>query len=345
MVCGARLLHRSLKAILLTIPTTKYEVAPVASNEQRGKEALSNLERELAARDRKEASRPWTVAAISAAVIAAIGGGIYFAANQGSDDTLAESDTPEVQTEEQPTEEFDPTTYEAIATKRATALPATVNCEYNAVEGEQSDKAVGTPKDADVSTEGTVTVELDTNQGPIGMELDRSVSPCTVNSIEYLASEGYFDNTVCHRLTTSDGLKVLQCGDPTGSGAGGPGFQFANEFPTDEALEEVDLSSLDLPEGTSEEEKNQTKSMMLQQDPRRYERGTIAMANAGADTNGSQFFLNYGDSVLPPMYTYFGKIDDQGLETLDKIAEKGVEGGETDGAPAEEVKIKKAMVK
>ena len=85
--------------------------------------------------------------------------------------------------------------------------------------------------------------------------------------------------------------------------------------------------------------------MMLQQEPKRYERGTIAMANAGADTNGSQFFLNYGDSVLPPMYTYFGKIDDEGLKTLDKIAEKGVEDGGQDGAPAEEVKIDKVTVK
>ena len=84
---------------------------------------------------------------------------------------------------------------------------------------------------------------------------------------------------------------------------------------------------------------------MLQNEPKRYDRGTIAMANAGADTNGSQFFLNYGDSVLPPLYTYFGTIDDEGLATLDKIAEKGVEGGGTDGAPAEEVRITKATVK
>ena len=87
------------------------------------------------------------------------------------------------------------------------------------------------------------------------------------------------------------------------------------------------------------------KQMELQQNPQKYARGTIAMANAGLDTNGSQFFLNYGDSVLPPLYTYFGQISEEGLNTLDKIAEKGVEGGGQDGAPAEEVRIKSATVK
>ncbi len=320
----------------------------MASNEQRGKEALSNLERELDARDRKEKTRPWSVAALSLLVILLIGGGIYFAATRGGDEDMTAADETDVSESTEPSEEFDPTQYEAIATSRAKALPATVNCTYNEAPGEEGGEDVGTPPDTDISTEGTVTIELDTNEGPIGMELDRSVSPCTVNSMEYLAKEGYFNGTVCHRLTTSDGLKVLQCGDPTGSGAGGPGFQFANEYPTDEALEnmgDVDFSQFGVPEDASEEEKAQVKAMMLQQEPKRYERGTIAMANAGADTNGSQFFLNYGDSVLPPMYTYFGKIDDEGLKTLDKIAEKGVEDGGQDGAPAEEVKIDKVTVK
>ena len=315
---------------------------PVASNEQRGKEALSKLERELDSRDRKEKSRPWSVAALSAAVIALIGGGIYFAANNDSGDDLAASETT-AQSEVAEEEQFDASQFEPIATTREKALPATVNCTYNQAE-EKDGEGVGTPPTDGISTEGTVTVELETNQGPIGMELDRAASPCTVNAIEYLAKEGFYNDTVCHRLTTGDGLKVLQCGDRAGTGAGGPGFQFANELPTDEALENVDTEGMDLPEDIDEESKQQTLQMMLQNQPGRYDRGTIAMANAGVDTNGSQFFLNYGDSVLPPLYTYFGQIDDAGLETLDKIAEKGVEGGETDGAPAEEVRIKSAKV-
>ena len=314
----------------------------MASNEQRGKEALSNLERKLESRDRKEKARPWSVAAISAAVIALIGGGIYFAATNDSDDDMAASETT-AESEAAEENAFDASPYEPIATQRAQALPASVSCTYN----EDGDGGTGMPPADDVSAEGTVTVELETNQGPIGMELDRAASPCTVNAIEYLAQEGFYNDTVCHRLTTGDGLKVLQCGDRAGTGAGGPGFQFANELPTDQALDTVDLSEAGVPEGASEEERRQTKAMMLQQtgQPQRYDRGTIAMANAGLDTNGSQFFLNYGDSVLPPLYTYFGQIDDEGLATLDKIAEAGVEGGQQEGAPADEVRIKKASVK
>ena len=317
----------------------------MASNEQRGKEALSKLERELDSRDRKEKSRPWSVAALSAAVIALIGGGIYFAANNDSGDDLAASETT-AQSEVAEEEQFDASQFEPIATTREKALPATVNCTYNQAE-EKDGEGVGTPPTDSISTEGTVTVELETNQGPIGMELDRAASPCTVNAIEYLAKEGFYNDTVCHRLTTGDGLKVLQCGDRAGTGAGGPGFQFANELPTDQALEGIDLSEMGMPEGATEEDMKNTKVMMLQQNsqPQRYDRGTIAMANAGADTNGSQFFLNYGDSVLPPLYTYFGHIDEEGLSTLDKIAEAGVEGGQPDGAPAEEVRIEKAVVK
>lgn len=316
----------------------------VASNEQRGKQALENLEKELAARDRKQARSPWITAAASLAVLGALGGGIYILANQGSDvdNTASETQTTATTaTTAEETEAFDATQYEAVATSRAVALPDTVNCAYT--EDGEDEYYRGLPQAENVPTTGTVTVNLDTTAGPIGMTLDRTVSPCTVNAIEFLARDGYFDDTVCHRLTTSEGLKVLQCGDPSGSGAGGPGFQFPNEFPTDEALDNVNLDELGVPEDASDEEKRQYAVMMLQ-DPKRYDRGTIAMANAGIDTNGSQFFLNYGPSVLPPLYTYFGHVDDAGLETLDAIAEAGVESGGTDGAPAEEVKIKAATV-
>jgi peptidyl-prolyl cis-trans isomerase B (cyclophilin B) len=199
---------------------------------------------------------------------------------------------------------------------RATALPDTVTCEYP--EAGEASREISTPPTDDVSATGTVNVTLNTGQGPIGMELDRTVAPCTVNAVEHFADEGFYDDTVCHRLTTS-GIFVLQCGDPSGTGAGGPGFQFANEYPTDELTE---------PAAT----------------PVIYPRGSIAMANAGADTNGSQFFLNYQDSPLAPDYTYFGQISEEGLATLDQIAATGVEGGAADGAPAEEVRIETATV-
>jgi peptidyl-prolyl cis-trans isomerase B (cyclophilin B) len=152
--------------------------------------------------------------------------------------------------------------------------------------------------------------------------LDNAKTPCTVNSFASLAQKGFFDNTPCHRLTTSPSLSVLQCGDPTGQGTGGPGYQFANEYPTDQ-----------YPQGDP----------ALQQ-PVVYPRGTLAMANAGPGTNGSQFFLVYKDSQLPPNYTAFGTIDATGLATLDKIAAAGVAGGGQDGKPTTGVQVKSILL-
>ena len=161
-----------------------------------------------------------------------------------------------------------------------------------------------------------------TSQGNIGLLLANNESPCTVNSFASLAGQGYFNGTKCHRLTTSADLAVLQCGDPKGDGTGGPGYQFANEYPTDQYPP------------------NDPKA----QQPVIYARGTLAMANAGPNTNGSQFFLVYKDSQLPPQYTVFGTIQADGLATLDKIAKGGVAGGGEDGTPATEVTIKSLLL-
>ncbi len=281
----------------------------MSNNKERRQEALSQLEKEIKSRDRKEKTKPLTVVVASLAVILVVVGGIWYAATRTTDDEVITAD--ESTTATTPAE----SSYEPLAINRATPLEDTVTCTYE--ESGEASREVSVPATDGVSTTGTVTVNLETSQGEIGMELDRTVAPCTVNAIEHLASEGYYDDTVCHRLTTS-GIHVLQCGDPSGSGAGGPGFQFANEYPTDEATD--------------------TDTPVV------YERGTIAMANAGLDTNGSQFFLNYEDSPLPPVYTYFGQISEEGLNTLDAIAETGVTGGGGDGAPAEEVRIEAASV-
>ncbi|AYJ49617.1 peptidylprolyl isomerase [Rhodococcus sp. P1Y] len=176
------------------------------------------------------------------------------------------------------------------------------------------------PQETDVSTVGTAQVALTTSQGPIGLTLDRAEAPCTVNSFVSLSSQGYFDDTICHRLTTTEGLQVLQCGDPSGKGNRGPGYEFANEYPTT-------AYAVDDPAASS---------------PVVYPRGTVAMANAGPDTNGSQFFLVYADSVLPPQYTVFGTIDDAGLATLDAVAAAGVSTPGNDGLPNASVVIQTA---
>jgi len=282
----------------------------VTSNKKRGEDALAQLDRELKSRDRAEKSKPIKVALAAAVAIVVIVAGIWFLATRSSDEEITASDeTTEATTPETP--EMEP-----LAMTRAQPLPETVTCEYP--EAGEASRDAGTPPTENIPTTGTLNVTLATNQGEIGMELDRTTAPCTVNAIEHLVDNGYYDDTVCHRLTTS-GIFVLQCGDPSGAGSGGPGFQFANEYPTDELEGEA----------TS---------------PVIYPRGSIAMANAGADTNGSQFFLNYEDSPLAPNYTYFGQISEEGLATLDGIAETGVEGGAGDGAPAEEVRIETASL-
>lgn len=197
--------------------------------------------------------------------------------------------------------------------------PATLgsNCQYPRTSGPSS-KPATPPRTGRVPTDpASVSASMTTNQGNIGLQLDNAKAPCTVNSFASLAQQGFFDDTTCHRLTTGDALGVLQCGDPSGTGTGGAGYQFSNEYPTNQyRLSDPALRS-----------------------PVRYPRGTLAMANAGVGTNGSQFFLVYEDSQLPPTYTVFGTIDQTGLATLDKIAAKGVSDGSVDGEPAADVLV------
>lgn len=274
-------------------------------NEQRRREAMKNLERELGRRDRAEKAKPLGVVVTTLAILVVLVGGIWFLTTMGDDEEdVAASETETTSPELTP-----------LAMARAEALPDTVTCEYPAGGGEAA-KDVSTPKTDGITTTGTVTVTLKTNHGDVPMELDRSMSPCAVNAIEHLAKEGYYNDTVCHRMT-SGGLNVLQCGDPSGSGAGGPGFTFKDEYPVDEADA---ASSVVYPEGS------------------------IAMANSGPDTNGSQFFLNYGDGQLQPSYSVLGTMTPEGLDVVKGISEKGIEGGQLDGKPAEEVRIESATV-
>ncbi|MCL2533249.1 MAG: peptidylprolyl isomerase [Nocardiaceae bacterium] len=216
---------------------------------------------------------------------------------------------------------IDMSRFGALPAVPAPAAP-TVDCSYPA--GGPVAKPVQAPAGTGISDEGTATVALTTNQGPIGLTLDRAAAPCTVNSFVSLTQQGYFDGTPCHRLSTTPGLQILQCGDPTGKGTGGPGYEFANEYPTT-AYAPTDAAA---------------------QQPLVYPRGTIAMANAGPDTNGSQFFLVYADSVLPPQYTVFGTISDEGLATIEKIAAAGDDGSMSagGGAPNTAVTIETAKV-
>ena len=280
------------------------------TNEQRRATAKRKLERQLerrAARARKQRILTIAGSVVAVLVIGAVITTLVITDKDGGGDTTASAATSSEAAEPAADGQLPP--FVAPADLGA-------NCQYPAA-GEAS-KPVEPPRSGKVPTDpATISVSMVTTQGNIGLQLDNAKAPCTVNSFASLTNKDYFNDTPCHRLTTG-GLSVLQCGDPTGTGTGGPGYQFANEYPTNQY---------------------QPDNPALQQ-PVVYPRGTVAMANAGPGTNGSQFFLVYQDSQLPPNYTVFGKIDETGLATLDKIAAGGVEGGGPDGKPALDVELK-----
>ncbi|MFF0162846.1 peptidylprolyl isomerase [Streptomyces sp. NPDC005263] len=162
------------------------------------------------------------------------------------------------------------------------------------------------------------TMKLATTCGEIDLALKASAAPHTVNSFAFLADKGFFDHTKCHRLTTQ-GIYVLQCGDPTGTGSGGPGYTIPDENLKDKSL------------------KNDI-----------YPAGTVAMANTGQPhSGGSQFFLVYQDSKLPPSYTPFGTVSASGMKVLKKIAAAGAQPADPttqNTAPNATVVINKATV-
>ncbi|MEY5145496.1 MAG: hypothetical protein RL745_865 [Actinomycetota bacterium] len=164
-------------------------------------------------------------------------------------------------------------------------------------------------------SEGTnaTSMVLTLNRGIISIALDKK-APATLASMAFLARQKYFDDTRCHRLTTA-GIFVLQCGDPTATGTGGPGYTIPDE---------------NLPAKAGE--------MAV------YPRGTVAMANAGPNTGGSQFFLVYKDSPLPANYTVWGRMT-SGLDVLDRIAADGTASGESDAPPKTAVVITSATTR
>ena len=144
---------------------------------------------------------------------------------------------------------------------------------------------------------------------PINFELDGAAAPQAVANFVTLAKAGYFENVSCHRLTTA-GIFVLQCGDPSGNGSGGPGYSWG-------PIENAPANDL-------------------------YEEGVIAMARRGGDgaSMGSQFFIVYQDSTIPSDsaggYTVLGRLT-SGLDSVKELAAKGTADGTGDGAPAESV--------
>jgi cyclophilin family peptidyl-prolyl cis-trans isomerase len=162
-----------------------------------------------------------------------------------------------------------------------------------------------------VDPDRTYTATIETTAGSIVVDLDQERAPVTVNNFVCLAQAGYYDNTPFHRIIRDF---MIQGGDPTGTGGGGPGYQFQDE----------------LPEGDTP-----------------YTRGTVAMANAGPDTNGSQFFIVHQDrpARFPKDYSIFGQVT-QGMEVVDALAATPVQdnGRGEMSAPTGDVRIVRATI-
>ncbi|MGW3997563.1 peptidylprolyl isomerase [Amycolatopsis sp. NPDC004772] len=205
---------------------------------------------------------------------------------------------------------------QGVATAADAPPPKTTHgpCQYTETPDEPPARPVPLPPDPrHTPSHGKVDVAIPTSQGALPLRLDRAKAPCTVQSFLHLARHRFYDHTVCHRLTAYPTLKVLQCGDPTATGEGGPGYKYKDELPVDLPPAPTD------PTGAR----------------RVYARGLLAMANAGPDTNGSQFFVVYGDSALRPNYTVFGTVGADGLRTLDKVAAGGIQPTAEDPAPVD----------
>jgi cyclophilin family peptidyl-prolyl cis-trans isomerase len=159
------------------------------------------------------------------------------------------------------------------------------------------------PPEISIDLDRSYTATLDTNHGDIVIELDPVRSPQTVNNFVFLARDGYYDGVIFHRVIENF---MIQGGDPTGTGTGGPGYKFRDEI-----------------EG-----------------PGTYGRGTVAMANAGPNTNGSQFFICHTDVGLPHSYTIFGRVS-SGLDTVDSIASSSTDRNDR---PESEVVINRVVI-
>ncbi|MBA3575086.1 MAG: peptidylprolyl isomerase [Pseudonocardiales bacterium] len=287
------------------------------TNEQRREAAKRKLDRQLARRaERAKRRRVFAVAGSAGAVVLVIGLVVLITVlsreDDGNVDTAAVPSAPPVPSENSAASqspELEIPTERAEPPVRPQPLPPSVDCQYP-VGPQAPVKPVNPPPAGATPTTGTVGLSLQTSAGTIPLTLDRSLAPCAVQSFLSLTEQGYFNDTPCHRLTTGQGLQVLQCGDPSGTGTGGPGYSFADET---------------YPELT-------------------YGRGYLAMANSGPNTNGSQFFLVYGDAQLPPDYTVFGTVSDEGLRVIDQVARAGTQGGAPDGPPATPVTITTATI-
>lgn len=257
----------------------------MSTNKQRRQAAQRHLQRQLERRSEEVKKRRRTLGiTLTVIAVVAVVGIVLLLTNlfNGDEDSSVAGESTAPGTASSP----------AAPTTNA---DGTIACSYSPDQsGNPNLTDVGTPSNPEATpTQGTDTLLMSTNQGDLTLTLDRAKAPCAAASFSYLAQQQFFDGSVCHREVNQPTFGVLQCGDPTGTGSGGPSYKYAEE----------------IPDGTS------------------YPRGTIAMANTGQpDSTGSQFFLCFVDTELPPNYTPVGTVDEAGLAVLDTVAAAGNDG-------------------
>jgi cyclophilin family peptidyl-prolyl cis-trans isomerase len=268
----------------------------VPTNKQRREAAQRHLQRQLERRAElaRKRRRNLGIIATAVAIVVVVGAALLITGVFQGDDDEASADP----------------TASAPSAAATTNADGTVSCTYAPDEsGNPSLTDVGTPPTPEATpTQGTSSLLMSTDQGDLTLTLDRAKAPCAAASFTYLASQKFYDGSPCHRLVNQESFGVLQCGDPTGSGSGGPSYKYAEEVTAETT----------------------------------YPRGTIAMAKTSEPgTTGSQFFLCFVDTQLPPEYTVVGTVDEAGLAVLDTVAAGGIKdtGPTGDGAPAIPVTI------
>ena len=242
----------------------------MSTEKQRRQAAQRHLQKQLERRADETARRRRTLAIVATAVsvLVVLGAVLLLTGVLSGDDDSTAAETPQAD--------------------------GTAGCTYTPDEsGNPNLTDVGTPPVPESPATGTSTLLMTTGQGDLTLTLDHEKAPCAAASFSYLAAEKFFDGSPCHRMVNGESFGVLQCGDPSGTGQGGPTYKFAEEVTPDTT----------------------------------YPRGTIAMANSGQPgSTGSQFFLVFADAQLSPDYTVVGTIDEPGLAVLDQIAEAGNDG-------------------
>jgi peptidyl-prolyl cis-trans isomerase B (cyclophilin B) len=276
----------------------------VTSNRDRQRAAArARLEREMSERatSRRQRRRTQTMIAIGAGSLVVILGAVWVVVALTKDDKKKPSASASASSSASPTS----CTWNPLVDPSASPAPS--------IPAEVKD--VGKPP-ANEPRAGTQTMTVTTNRGVVKVEVETGKAPCAAASFTYLAGKKFFDNSKCHRMVTT-GIYVLQCGDPSGTGLGGPTYRYNEEnLPTDRRPA--------------------------------YPEGTVAIAKTtNPGTSGSQFFFVYQDTDLPADYTILGKVT-EGLDLIKAVAKDGVTPADPsqpgDGAPKDEVLIKSMTI-